>query len=819
MKLSYKMTVLSLCCCIGSVSAQVRITPEIEQRAKELVERMTLEEKIDYISGPKSFYIRAIPRLNIPEIRMADGPQGVRNNTKSTMYPCGILSASTWNRDLIKRMGYSLGQDCKARGVSIILGPGVNIYRSPLCGRNFEYFGEDPYLTGEIAKHYILGVQENNVIATVKHFAANNQEWSRHSTSSDVDERTLQEIYFPAFRKAVQEASVGAVMDSYNLVNSVHSTENKWMNIDILRHQWGFKGILMSDWTSVYSAVGAANGGLDFEAPIGRFMNKENLLPAIKNGLVDEATIDLKVQHILQTLIAFHKLDTPAKDSSIPLDNTVSAQTALNVAREGLVLLKNNSNTLPLKKGQTLIIGPNANYIPTGGGSGFVTPYSTTTVYNGLKKILGNNKVELLPDDILYEDICPHIYTDQTFTTQGFKGTYFNNMQLDGVPFKQTIDKTIRNNWKYKGPFEGMPDDKFSVCWTGIYKAPKDGTIKFHMAGDDGYRLFVNDSLTTGDWGNHGLSTRDAFITVKKGKDYSFRIEYFDNSGEATIHFQGGLLNEERLRKSLKKADNVIACIGFNSSLESEGFDRPFALPSGQEFLINKIAENHSNVTAIVNAGGGIDFSKWEKQVNAILMAWYPGQEGGQAIAEVLTGLLSPSGKLPITIGKRWEDNPTFNNYYDFRKVAHKRVQYNEGIFVGYRGYDKSGVKPLYPFGYGLSYSNFSYKNFRVKKVDAKQVTVELDIQNTGKYDAAETVQIYVHDVKSSVPRPLKELKGFEKVFLKKGETKHLTIVLGKEAFSFYDVNSHQFTIEPGEFTIMVGPSSAELPLQGTVSL
>ena len=248
MKIKKKVALsgLLLCCAI-TAKAQVCITPQVEQRARELVSQMTLEEKIDYISGPKSFYIRAVPRLGIPEIRMADGPEGIRNNTQSTLYPCGILSASTWNRKLARELGHGLARDAKARGVSILLGPGVNIYRSPLCGRNYEYFGEDPYLTGETAKEYILGVQEEGVMATVKHFAANNQEWSRHHASSDVDERTLQEIYFPAFRKAVQEAGVGAVMDSYNPLNGVHATENSWLNIDVLRKQRGFKGILMSD--------------------------------------------------------------------------------------------------------------------------------------------------------------------------------------------------------------------------------------------------------------------------------------------------------------------------------------------------------------------------------------------------------------------------------------------------------------------------------------------------------------------------------------------------------------------------------------------
>ena len=341
---------------VGITAHAQTITPQAEQRAKDIVTKMTLQEKIEYISGYTSFSLRAIPRLGIPEIKLADGPQGIRNHApKSTLYPSGILSASTWNRELLYKLGQGLGQDAKARGVNILLGPGVNIYRAPLCGRNFEYFGEDPYLTGETAKQYILGVQSEGVIATIKHFAANNQEWSRHHASSDIDERTLQEIYFPAFRKAVQEANVGAVMNSYNLLNGVHATEHKWLNIDVLRNLWGFKGILMSDWTSVYSAVGAANAGLDLEMPKGRFMNLENLLPAIKAGTVTEETINLKVQHILQTLIAYGMLDKEQKDSNIAEDNPFSRQTALELAREGVVLLKNEGDLLPLK-GKTAVM-------------------------------------------------------------------------------------------------------------------------------------------------------------------------------------------------------------------------------------------------------------------------------------------------------------------------------------------------------------------------------------------------------------------------------------------------------------------------------
>ena len=326
---------------VSSAAAQP-IPPQAKERAAELVGQMTLDEKIDYIGGYNEFYIRAVPRLGIPEIRMADGPQGVRNNTRSTMFPCGVAAAATWDRALVRDMGRGLGQDARARGVHIMLGPGVNIYRSPLCGRNFEYFGEDPYLASETAVQYIEGMQSEGVMATIKHFAGNNQEWDRHQVSSDIDERTLHEIYLPAFRKAVEQAGVGAVMSSYNLVNGQHATENEQLAVDILRGMWGFEGIFMSDWNATYSAEGAANRGLDLEMPSARFMNARNLRPLIESGVVSERTIDLKCQHILQTLIAFGFLDRQQLDPAIPEHNPFSDAAALDVARGGVVLLKND---------------------------------------------------------------------------------------------------------------------------------------------------------------------------------------------------------------------------------------------------------------------------------------------------------------------------------------------------------------------------------------------------------------------------------------------------------------------------------------------
>ena len=673
-----------------------QISPEAAARAAALVRQMTLEEKIDYIGGYNHFYIRGIPRLGVPEIRMADGPQGVRNKTRSTMYPCGIAAAASWSREAVYEMGVGLGRDARARGVHILLGPGVNIYRSPLCGRNFEYFGEDPLLASETAVCYIRGVQSQGVMATIKHFAGNNQEYDRHHTGSDIDERTLHEIYLPAFRRAVREAGVGAVMSSYNMLNGVHASENRILQVDILRDKWDFEGILMSDWNSTYSAAGAANNGLDLEMPSGRFMNREQLMPLIASGVVSERTIDLKVQHILQTLITFGFFDRHQQDRTIAENDAVSRLAALRLARESAVLLKNDGNILPLRGGNILVMGPCADTIYTGGGSGAVHPFHTVSVVEGMKKMGRRYKVN---------------------------------------------------------------SDEINLC-----------------------------------------------------RDLSCGEYYADPHNRDM-----GLLKEYDL--AVRKADAVILCMGFNSKTEKEDADRSFSLPEGQERLITDVAKLNQHVIVVINSGGGVEMQPWLGKIQGLLMAWYPGQEGGQAIAEILTGKISPSGKLPISIERKWEDNPVHGSYYENLKAEIKRVDYSEGVFVGYRGYDRSGKEPFYPFGYGLSYTTFAYSNMAAEKTGEHQVTVSFDIENTGKMDASEVAQVYVHDVQSSVPRPLKELKGYEKVFLKKGEKKRVSVVLDEDAFSFYDMNQHRFVVEKGDFEILVGPASSQLPLKATVEL
>ena len=805
----------------ATLSAQ-QITDEAKRRAAELVSKMTLKEKLDYIGGYRTFYIRPIERLGIPEIRMADGPQGVRNNTKSTMFASGVAVAATWNKEAVHNMGVGLGQDCRARGVHILLGPGVNIYRSPLCGRNFEYFGEDPYLAAQTAVQYIKGVQSQGVMACIKHYAANNQEWDRHHASSDVDERTLHEIYLPAFRAAVEEAGVGSLMASYNLINTVHASENVYLNIDVLRKMWGFEGILMSDWTSTYSSVNVANGGLDLEMPSGRAMNYKNLEPAIANGIVDIRTIDEKVQHILQTLIAFGFFDRPQLDEKISERNPFSDNASLELARNGIVLLKNDG-ILPLKGGKVAVTGIQSKTIPTGGGSGFVRPFETCSVTEGLSQMEQYKTVAM--DDIFTHSLEKHFYTSSNLKTPGLKAEYFNTKNCSGdVVWSQTA-RSIKHNWKGGSPRGDVVNrDGFSVRWSGVFYSKEDEELLFELSGDDGYRMFIDGAEVMSDWRDHPLSKRTYLFKAKANKKYNIRIEYFDSVRDAMVEFE--IFNKGYLKqntKTLKSVDAVVVCVGFDSSTEKEGRDRKFELPYEQGKFIKDVAAINPNVVVVVNAGGGFETASWLDSAKAVLLAWYPGQQGGQAIAEILSGKLSPSGHLPISIERKLEDNPTWGNYYEnydvqtvkARKSPYKRVTYKEGLFLGYRGYDRKDVKPLYPFGYGLSYTSFKYDNLKVTP-SAEGYLVEFDVTNTGAMDGAEVAQVYVGYNDKTVPHPVKQLKGYDKAMIKKGATHHFAINLPYKDLAYYDIFKKGWADASKDVVIYVGSSAEEIHFKQT---
>ena len=668
-----------------SVSCLPLCAQSEECLARELVSQMTLEEKCQLISGKKDgFRTFPVNRLGIPEIKMADGPQGVRNDTRSTYYPCGISLASTWNPDLALETGHGLGLDCRARGVGILLAPGVNIYRSALCGRNFEYFGEDPYLASEIACGYIIGLQEKGVIATVKHFVANNQENLRHRTNSVVDERTLNELYYPVFRNAVRKARVGAVMMSYNPVNGVHASENRHLIKDVLREEWGFDGIVMSDWLSTYTALGCVESGLDLEMPRGNFLNYDNIAPMIDRGIVSESSIDEKCVNILRTFIRFGLLDGGgAADGSLPLNNPKCSDIAYRVALEGPVLLR-NEGMLPLsphKRIDIVVIGPSADRIPFGGGSGEVSHIEGcgTTVFSG----------------------------------------------LDGV------------------------SDEWNV------------------------RLIEPDSL-----GHYDLSS----------------------IGRGTV---------------------VIACMGFDKTTEREGFDRSFGLPDGQNRLISSLADRSDRVAVLVNSGGEIAVP-WLDDIEALILDWYPGQAGGQAAADIISGKTSPSGRLPFTFWGSLEKNPAFEGYgTKYNEVAPPwrdtlaHTTYSEGIFLGYRAKDYS---PLYPFGFGLTYSSFDYSYLSIERTQ-DGYDVSFIVRNSGKTDASEVAQLYISPVEPAFPRARRELRGFRKLSLKAGESRRVSISLSQEDFSYYDSGKGRFVTPPGSYKIIIASDAYSEELVNTISI
>lgn len=802
---------------------------DLETRVNSLLKQLSLEEKVDLIGGVDGFYIRDVPHMHLPRLKMSDGPIGVRNDGPSTAFG-GVGMAAAWDSELAQRMGTIVGQDARARGVHFMLGPGVNIYRSPLNGRNFEYFGEDPFLAARTAVAYIEGVQSQGVSATVKHFMGNNSEFDRHNTDSIIDERTMREIYLPAFEAAVKEANVGAIMDSYNLTNGQHLTQNGYLNSDVAKKEWGFKGIMMSDWDATYDAAAAANGGLDLEMPSGKFMNRDLLLPAIRAGKVSEATIDDKVRRILRTALRFGWMDRDQTDTSISRFNAEGRQVALEGARSGMVLLKNDGNLLPLDKGKiksVAVIGPDAYPAqPVGGGSGAVQPYAAVSFLEGIANYLGAGA------KVYYAAGLPTLdeMSKQTrFTTEaggsdvGLKAEFYDNISLSGRPgIERVVDRASYD----PATTEGMNANDLSIRWTGYFTPGAAGEYLAFVQGpgeNGGYRLYVDKKLVIDDWTQAYAFLSQIKISLQEGP-HQVQLEYFVKRGWGKIKLNFGIVRPEDLVSAEAKAvaaraDAVVVAVGFDQSTEGESADRMFALPPGQDELINQIAATNRNTVVVVTSGGGVDMTAWVDHVPGLFEAWYPGQEGGAALAQLLFGEFSPSGKLPVTFDRRWEENPAHDTYYP--RSGDKKIAYTEGVFVGYRGYDKSGVKPQFPFGYGLSYTTFTYKNLTVSPAASasRPVEVRFEVTNTGSRAGAEVAEVYVGDRHSSVPRPKKELKGFARLTLKPGETQQVTVTLDRRAFAYYDMKKHDWRVDPGDFDVYVARSAAQIELTGKVAV
>jgi len=708
--------------------AQKSFVPEpdekIEKEVKRLVGKMTLDEKLSMIHG-QGFNIAAVPRLGIAEINMSDASMGLRITPwpkakglkPSTAFPASVLLSATWNPDMAYDYAKAVAEEFRARNIHVLLGPGINIYRSPLCGRNYEYMGEDPFLSASMVVPYIKAVESVRVIPVVKHFVTNNSETKRKNSNSVVDERTLREIYFPGFKAAVEEGHVQGLMNSYNLLNGTYCGEDRWLLKDVLRGEWGFDGMVISDWTSIWNSELAARSGCDIEMPGGRrvkVMGPDSLKRLLKAGKITEEDLDDKVSNLIRPCLKYGLYEKNWHDPSLNKRDEHAA-VALKTAREGITLLKNNDKLLPLKVEKVkkiVVIGPTADRTPTtGGGSGGVTPENPVSIWDGMKSIYGE-KATLL--------------------------TAYDEQKIKDA-------------------------DAVVVCV--------------------------------------GLNTDLKLKDFRKKSDAPQSVE----AEQAAFNKKG------------------------RDPIEGEGRDRTtFGLPGYQNDLIKKCAEANPNSVVMITAGSAVDLMPWIDKVKGIVWMYYPGQNGSQAAAEVVAGKVNPSGKLPFTFDKRLEDNAAYGNFGlhwgddEEPKMAGYRkywdVYYKEGIFLGYRHYDKEKMDPLFPFGYGLSYTTFEYSGIKTEK-KGDDVLITFTVKNTGDMDGAEIAQLYVGDLVCSVPRPVKELKGFKKVFLKKGESTTVTIQLGKSAFSFWNPETKKWTVEPGDFDILVGSSSRDIRLNKTVTL
>ena len=656
-----------------------------------IISQMTLEEKATLCTGATRWTTTPVERLDVPEMTMSDGPHGVRRvpdinsmankSIPATCFPTASCLASTWNVDLLRKMGEALAEECIALNVDVLLGPGTNMKRSPLGGRNFEYFSEDPYLAGELAASLINGVQSRGVGTSLKHYATNNQEFQRFSISSEVDERTLREIYLPAFEKAVKQASPWTVMCAYNKLNGEYCSQNHYLLTDILKNEWGFEGFIVSDWGAVHDRVAALKGGLDLEMPGPQERRVKSVVEAIRSGKLDEAVLDESVRRILN--IVFKAKETPKKGT---FDAAVHHELAHKIAAEGMVLLKNNG-LLPLKGLQHIaVIGRSAeNAHFQGGGSSHINPTKVAVPFKELQTQAGDAEL-----------------------------TYAEGYSIDNTYRQDLIDQAV------------------------------------------------------------GLA---------------------------------------------QSAEVAVLYIALPSFKESEGYDRPdLDLTDQQIALIKAVSTVQPETVVVLNNGAPVVMGSWIDGVAAVLESWMMGQAGGAAIADVLFGKTNPCGKLAETFPIKLSDTPAYINW----PGGAGEVRYGEGLFIGYRYYDARQMPVLFPFGFGLSYTTFAYSNAKVsaktfKDVDGVKVTV--DITNTGKVAGKEIVQVYVHDQKSLLVRPEKELKGFAKVELKPGETKTVSIQLDFRAFAYYHPEYKQWITEDGDFDLLIAASAADIRQTLTVKL
>ncbi|KAK4128902.1 glycoside hydrolase family 3 protein [Parathielavia appendiculata] len=812
--------------------------------ARKKLATLTLEEKVSLLTAADFWRTKAIPSKNIPAVKTSDGPNGARGGifvggTKAALFPCGISLAATWNKDILYQVGQHLAEEAKARSANVLLAPTVCMHRHPLGGRNFESFSEDPILTGKLAAQYIKGLQEKGVAATIKHFVGNEQETQRVTSNSIIAERPLRELYLRPFEIAVREAKPWALMSSYNLVNGAHSDMNSHVLRDILRGEWGYDGTVISDWGGLNSTVESLKAGCDVEFPFSTKWRFEKVHEALRDGRLTEADVDRAAENVL-TLVERTKGSDLTPEAEEREDDRAETRNLIREAGvQGLTLLKNEESILPIDPAtaKVAVIGPNANRaIAGGGGSASLNPYYNTLPLDSIRKVA--------QQPVTYSQGC-HIYkwlpvaspycSDKT-GKQGVSIEWFKGDKFQGQPgVIQHRTNTDLFLWD-SAPLTHVGPE-WSAVVTTYLTPPCTGkhTISFMSVGPG--KLYVNGKLALDlwDWTEEGEAMFDGSIDylvdveMQAGRPVELRVEMTNElrplakqqQFNMTHKYGGcriGFKAEDQIDylqeavDAAKAADVAVVIVGLDAEWESEGYDRQtMDLPSdgSQDRLIEAVVEANPR-TVVVNQSGSPVTMPWADRVPAILQAWYQGQEAGNALADVLFGLQNPSGKLPCTFPRRLQDTPAYHNW----PGENESVVYGEGIYIGYRHYDRVGISPLFPFGHGLSYTTFEYGRPSLSgKVLTPDSTLELvvGISNVGKVKGWETVQVYVRDEKSRLPRPEKELVAFDKVELEAGETKHLRMGIDKYAVGYFDAAVGRWVAEAGVFRVLVAASAADI--------
>lgn len=827
----------------------------IEQRVEDLLKRMTLEEKIYQLQSggdlpvgnltcvtrgflPKEGAIRSNEyqrraieetRLGIPVIVHDEALHGCVARG-CTSFPQAIGLAATWDPELMFRVAKIIGRETRARGIHQVLSPVVNIARDVRAGRTEETYGEDPYLTSVMGAAYCKALREEGVIATPKHYAANFVgDGGRDSNEIHFSERILREIYFPGFHSCFKAGAL-SVMSAYNSLDGIPCSCNNWLLNEVLKWEWGFPGFVVSDYgaaagvfhshrvaaTLEEAAKLCLEGGLDVELP-GVYIYGNPLVKAIQEGMISQKALDEAVRRVLRAKFLIGLFDRPyanPEEAGRIVGSMDNAQVALEAERKAIVLLKNDGNLLPLDKNKIkriAVIGPCADQVRLGGYSG--EPPRGVTPLDGIKSLVnpGTEVVFVRGCDIeigkAYFNSIPSKYLRTPEGEEGLKGEYFSNRDLQGSPAFVRVDKEVNFDWGLGAPAPNFPSDDFSVRWTGKLIPPETRTYEIYARTDDGVRLWIDGKLLIDSWHDRAASTDTARIRLEAGKEYDIKIEYYEHSGFAVAQLGWDYGKRELpagIYEAAEAAKNADVAVVFVGIIEGEGRDRAHIdLPGFQEELINEVVNTGTPTVVVIMAGSAVT-GDWIDRVPAILMAWYPGQEGGTAIAETLFGLNNPGGKLPFTWPRYVGQLPL---YYNFKPTG--------------RGYDYVDMpgSPLFPFGHGLSYTKFEYSNLKINaNENTGYVEIKFDLRNIGDRTGDEVAQLYIHDVVAFPARPLKELKRFKRVTLAPNESTTITFRLTPDDLAFYDINMRK-VVEPGEFEVMIGSSSADIRLSGRFNI